>query len=76
LYSLPRFFASGFFHESSSNKPLKIALGSFQIFSKICGDIHKSRSTTGVTDTSGKFATGVNDTGCKIATGVNNTGGK
>jgi hypothetical protein len=26
------FFASGFFHESSSPKPLKITLGSFRIF--------------------------------------------
>ncbi len=29
-------FASGFFHESSLPKPLKITLGSFHIFSKIC----------------------------------------
>jgi hypothetical protein len=27
-----RFFASGFFHKSSFSKPLKIILGSFQIF--------------------------------------------
>jgi hypothetical protein len=31
-----KIFASGFFHELSSLKPLKITLGSFQIFSKIC----------------------------------------
>ncbi len=36
------------FHELSSPKPLKITLGSFQIFSKIRGDIHKSRRTTGI----------------------------
>jgi hypothetical protein len=61
-----RFFASGFFHESPSPKPLKITLGSFQIFSKIRGDIRKSRCTTGVNDTGGKFATCVNDTGGKL----------
>ncbi len=32
-------FCLRFFHESSSPKPLKIMLGSFQIFSKILGDI-------------------------------------
>jgi hypothetical protein len=32
--------------------------------------------TTGINDTSGKFATGVNDTGGKIAAGINDTGGK
>jgi long-subunit acyl-CoA synthetase (AMP-forming) len=36
--SVTRFFASGFFHESPSPKPLIITLGSFQIFSKIRGD--------------------------------------
>ncbi len=56
-----RFLASGFFHESPSPKPLIITLGSFWIFSKIRGDIRKSRCTT----TGGKFATGVNDTGGK-----------
>ncbi len=79
--SVTGFFASGFFHESSSPKP--------QIFSKIRRDIHKSRGTTGVNEASGKppvsttpaanFATGtagVVDTGGKFVTGVNNTGGK
>ena len=47
-------FASGFFLESVSPKPLIIPLGSFRIFSKIPGDIRSSR-----------FATGVNDTGSK-----------
>jgi hypothetical protein len=51
----PKFFASGFFHESSSPNPLKITLGSFWIFSKILRDIRKSRCTTGINDTSGKF---------------------
>jgi hypothetical protein len=42
-----------------------MTLGSFQIFSKIREDIRKSRCTTGVNDTGGKFATGVCDTGGK-----------
>ncbi len=45
-----------FFNESSSSKPLKITLGSFQILSKIRGDICKSRCTTDINDTGGKFA--------------------
>jgi hypothetical protein len=45
-------------------------------FSNIRGDIRKSRCTTGIKNTRGKFANGVNDTGGKIATGINNTGGK
>jgi hypothetical protein len=32
---------------------------------KIRGDIRSSRLTTGINDTSGKFATGGNDTGGK-----------
>jgi hypothetical protein len=43
------------FYDSSSFKPLKITLGSFQIFSIICGDIRKSRCTTGITYNGGKF---------------------
>jgi hypothetical protein len=46
------FFASGFFQESVSPKPLIIPLELFQICSKICGDIRSIR-----------FATGVNDSG-------------
>jgi hypothetical protein len=42
-----------------------ILLGPFQIFSKICGDIRKSRCTTGINDTGGKFA----NPGGKITTG-------
>jgi hypothetical protein len=61
--------------------PLSIALGPFRIFSKIRGDIRKSRCTTGindtgVNDTGGKIAAGINDTGGKFAPGVSNTGGK
>ncbi len=46
--SVTRFFAVGFFHKSSSPKPLKITLWTFRSFSKIRGDIRKSRCTTGV----------------------------
>jgi hypothetical protein len=48
-------FCFRFFHESPSPKQLKITLGSFRFFSKIRGDIRKSRCTTGVNDTGGKF---------------------
>jgi hypothetical protein len=48
-----------FFRESVSPQPQSVPLGPFQIFSKICGDIRKSRCTTGINDTGGKFATGV-----------------
>jgi hypothetical protein len=54
--SVTRCFASYFFPKSSSLKYLKITLGLFQIFSKIHGDICKSRCTTGINNTSGKFA--------------------
>jgi hypothetical protein len=43
-----------FFNESSSPKTLKITLGAFHIFSKICGDI-QLRCTTGINHTGGKF---------------------
>jgi hypothetical protein len=69
-----RFFASGFFHESVSPQPQSIPLVPFRIFSKIPGDIRKSRCTTGSNDTGGKFANGVkgtNDTSGKFATGIN-----
>jgi hypothetical protein len=80
-------FCFWFFHESVSPQPQSIPLGPFQIFSKIRGDIRKSRCTTVSTtpaadfatnftsfiDTGGKFATSVNDTGGKF---VNDTGGK
>jgi hypothetical protein len=71
-----RDFSSGFFQESPSPKPLIITLGSLRIFSKIRGDTRKSRCTTGVNDTGGKFATGVSDTGGKFAAGINDAGGK
>jgi hypothetical protein len=50
-------------------------------FSIIRGDIRKSRGTTGINDTGGKFfhwyrCAAVVDTGGKFATGVNDNGGK
>jgi hypothetical protein len=74
--SVTRFAASGFFHVSSSPKPLQITLGAFKFFSKFLGDICKSRctpvSTTLVanlppvsTVSSENFAAGVYDTGGK-----------
>jgi hypothetical protein len=69
-------FASGFFYESVSPKPLSIPLGPFRIFSKIRGDIRSSRLTTGINDTGDKIASGINDTGGKVATGINDAGGK
>jgi hypothetical protein len=47
-------------------QPQSIPLGPFRIFSKIRGDIPKSRCTIGINDTGGKFATGMSDTGSKI----------
>jgi len=65
-----------FFYESVSPQPRSISSGPFQIFPKILGDICKSRSTTGINDTSGKIAAGIIDTGGKFATGIKDTGGK
>ncbi len=47
-------------------QPQSISLGPFRIFLKIRGDIRKSRCTTGINNTGGKFATGINDTGSKF----------
>jgi hypothetical protein len=69
-------FRFWFFRESSSPKPVVKAFGSFQIFSKVHGDICKSRCTTGINDTSSKFAAGVNYNAGKFVTGINDTGGK
>jgi hypothetical protein len=71
----------GFFHESVSPQQQSIPLGPFRIFSKIRGDIHKSRCTggklaTSVNDTSRKFPPGIKYTGSKFATGINDTSGK
>jgi hypothetical protein len=49
-----RIFASGFFLESVSPKPLILPLGPFRVFSKIHEDIRSSRFATGVNDTCGK----------------------
>ncbi len=56
-----RFFASGFFQESSSPKPEKITLGSFGIFLKICVDICKSRCTSTTPEVN--LTPGIVDTG-------------
>ncbi len=74
-------FCFWFFSWISFPQPESILLRQFGIFSKIRGDIRKSRCTTsindsGVNDTGGKFATGINDTDGKFASGVNDTGGK
>jgi hypothetical protein len=61
-------FSTGFFRESSSLKPLIIALGLLRIFSKIRGDICKSRCTTGINDTGGQFST---NTASVVDTGGN-----
>ncbi len=53
--SVTRFFASGFFHPKVSPQPQSIPFGPFRIFSKIRGDIRRSRLTTGVVDTGGKW---------------------
>ncbi len=60
-------FCFCFFSWIISAQPQSITLRPFQIFSKIHGDISKSRCITSFNTTSGKFAPGVNDTGGKIA---------
>jgi hypothetical protein len=50
-----KFFASGFFLESVSPKPLIIPSGPFRNFSKIRGDIRSSRFANGVNDTGGNW---------------------
>jgi hypothetical protein len=66
-----KIFCFWFFHESVPPLPQSIPYGPFQIFSKICGDIHKSRCSTGANETGSKTAPGINDTGGKFATGFN-----
>jgi hypothetical protein len=83
--SVTRFFASGFFRESSCPKPMKKTLGSFQIFQKFL-EIFGSQgallmSTTPVvnlplvsTTSAVNFATiteSVTDTSAKFVSGVN-----
>jgi hypothetical protein len=70
-YSVMRLFASGFFHDSPSLQPLKITVGSFQIFSKFT-EIFASQSAPPVSTTpAANFAISfacVVDTGGKFAT--------
>jgi hypothetical protein len=65
-YTVTTFFASGLFMNHLPPSPLKITLGSFRIFSKILGDIRKSRCTTRINNTDGKIAAGINDNGSKF----------
>ncbi len=53
----PKTFCFRFFHESSSPKPLKITLGSFQFFGKFA-EIFASQGAphAGINDTVGKFS--------------------
>ena len=71
VFLLPVFFMNQFPPSSRV-----FHLDRFRIFSKIRGDIRKSRCTTGVNDTGGKIAAGINDAGGKFATGISDTGGK
>jgi hypothetical protein len=64
---------------ASTNSHWYLTSRSFQFFSKILGDIHKSRCTPGINNTGGKFANGINDNGGILAIGttrVVDTGGK
>jgi hypothetical protein len=66
-----------FFMNQFPPQPQSIPLRSFQIFSKIHGDIRNSRCTTGINDTGGKFFHQFRyHCGGKFVTGVNDTGGK
>ncbi len=62
--------------ESVSPQPQSIPFRPFRIFSKIRGDIRKSRYTTGINDTGGKIAASIKDADGKFATGISDTGGK
>jgi hypothetical protein len=50
---------------------LSIPLGLLEFFSKICGNVHSSRFTTGAVDTGGKFTAGVVDTSNSQILGLN-----
>jgi hypothetical protein len=63
-----KIFASDFFHESVSPPAPEYSSRIISNFLKILEDTCKSRCTTGLNDTGGKFATGINDTGGKFAT--------
>jgi len=76
--SVTRFFALHFFHwlifpQASDNNN-----GVISNFLKIREDIRKSRCTTGINDTGGKFAAGVSYryTGSKVTIGFSDTGDK
>jgi hypothetical protein len=58
MESVTTFSTSGFFHESPSQAP-ENNIRVISIFSKIHGDIRKSRRTTGINESSGKLATNI-----------------
>ncbi len=64
---------SGIIFPQAPENPIR---GILDLFAKICRDIRKSRCTTGINNTGGKFAAGVNYTGGKFATGISDTGAK
>jgi hypothetical protein len=59
-------FFSWIIFPQASNNSIRV----FSNFSKIRGDICKSRCTTGINDIGSKFAAGVNYTGGKFATAI------
>jgi hypothetical protein len=60
-----------FFMNQFPPSPAEYPIRTIRIFSKIRGDIPKSRCTIGLNDTDGNFAADINDTRGKFATGVN-----
>jgi hypothetical protein len=73
---MSRDFCFRFFHDSSSpENNTRVILN----FLKICRDIRKSRCTTGINDTGGKYATGATTLAANFASGtagVVDNGGK
>jgi hypothetical protein len=70
------FLLHGFFHESYFSKPLKIRLGSFQTFSKLCSGIFASQGTPLVQQHRWEICHRCRLHRWQICTGINNTGGK
>jgi hypothetical protein len=59
-----KIFRLRFFYESSTPKPPKITLGSFQIFVENSRRYSQVKVHHGINDKGGKFATGVSWLGC------------
>jgi hypothetical protein len=66
-----RFFSCIIFPQAPENN-----IGIISNFVSILRDVRKSRCTTGINDTGGKFAAVVNYTGGKLAAGIHNIGCK